>query len=112
MPALPEGLPKSYQVPYMILIFPILFQSILEKNPLVKMTYNRSVGHKKRALNLFPPMVISVICPKCIMSQVLSLAELKMFDSCKNTAESEVFLERPPKMFPFSRKVSYAICPY
>jgi hypothetical protein len=54
MPALPEGFSKGYPVYYMTLIFPILFQSILEKNPSVKRTYNRSVGHKKGALNLFP----------------------------------------------------------
>jgi hypothetical protein len=54
MPALPEGFPKGYPVHYMTLFFPILFQSILENNPLVKMTYNRSVSHKKGVLNLFP----------------------------------------------------------
>jgi hypothetical protein len=72
MPPLPEGVPKGYPLPYITLIFPILLQSMLDKTPLVKWTYNRP-HQTKRAPNLLLPKVMSVIYH---LSQIYQLPPL------------------------------------
>jgi hypothetical protein len=69
MPPLPEGVPKGYPLPYITLIFPILLQSMLDKTPLVKGTYNRP-HQTRRDPNLLLPKVTSLIS---LLSQMYRL---------------------------------------